>query len=124
MGSVRSHQTGPASSASTTRMIEIPVRSSPAMIARCVGAAPRHRGSREACTLSGYLNSANTEAGRICPYAATTIKSAWSSVNALSSLSDRKFSGCLTSTPAASARSLIALWRDFRPRPAGRSGWV
>ncbi len=32
-------------------MIETPVRSSPAMIARSIGAAPRQRGSSDGCTL-------------------------------------------------------------------------
>ena len=33
-------------------MIETPVPSSPAMIARSIGAAPRHRGSSDGCTFS------------------------------------------------------------------------
>jgi hypothetical protein len=33
-------------------MIETPVSSSPAMIARSTGAAPRQRGSSDGCTLS------------------------------------------------------------------------
>ena len=43
------------------------------MTARCTGAAPRWRGSSDACTLmrpSGGVSS--TAAGRILPYAATT----------------------------------------------------
>ena len=35
-----------------TRMIVTPVRSSPAMIARSIGAAPRQRGSSDGCTFS------------------------------------------------------------------------
>ena len=35
-----------------TRMIETPVTSSPAMIARSTGAAPRQRGSSDGCTFS------------------------------------------------------------------------
>ena len=35
-----------------TRITQTPVRSSPAMIARSIGAAPRQRGSSEGCTLS------------------------------------------------------------------------
>ncbi len=41
----------PASSAFTTRMIVTPVVVSPAITARCTGAAPRYFGSSEACTL-------------------------------------------------------------------------
>ena len=45
-------QTGPLSSPAVRIMIETPVRSSPAMIARSTGAAPRQRGSNDGCTLS------------------------------------------------------------------------
>ena len=41
----------PASSSFTTRMIVMPVSGSPAMMARWIGAAPRYRGSSDACTL-------------------------------------------------------------------------
>ena len=39
--------TGPESSPSSSFMIEVPVVSSPAMIARSIGAAPRQRGSSD-----------------------------------------------------------------------------
>ena len=42
---------GPASSSCTTRMIVTPVTGSPAITARCTGAAPRYFGSSDACTL-------------------------------------------------------------------------
>ncbi len=42
---------GPSSSPAVRRMMLTPVRSSPAMIARSTGAAPRQRGSSDGCTL-------------------------------------------------------------------------
>ena len=44
--------TGPESRPAVSRMIETPVSTSPAMIARSIGAAPRQRGSSDGCTLS------------------------------------------------------------------------
>jgi hypothetical protein len=47
-------------------MIDTPVRSSPAMMARSIGAAPRQRGSSEGCTLSS--SNADSSGSRIsCP---------------------------------------------------------
>jgi hypothetical protein len=43
--------TGPSSSPSLMRITCTPSTSSPAMIARWIGAAPRQRGSRDACRL-------------------------------------------------------------------------
>ena len=48
-GSVTMPYTGPASSSRTSRKVVAPVMSSPAMIARWTGAAPRHAGSSEKC---------------------------------------------------------------------------
>ena len=52
IGSTACAHTGPLSSPAVTRMIDTPVRSSPAMIARSIGAAPRQRGSSDGCTFS------------------------------------------------------------------------
>ena len=41
--------TGPVSNPSSNRNVLAPVTWSPAMIARCTGAAPRHAGSSEKC---------------------------------------------------------------------------
>ncbi len=50
------------------RMTLAPVKASPAMIARWIGAAPRQRGSREACRLNEpSLGASSTSAGRIWP---------------------------------------------------------
>ena len=43
--------TGPVSRPSSMRITMTPVSLSPAMMARWIGAAPRHRGSRDACRL-------------------------------------------------------------------------
>ena len=47
----RASMTGPVSSPASMRMMQTPVRLSPARIARATGAAPRQRGSSEAWTL-------------------------------------------------------------------------
>ena len=49
--------TGPASSSSTRRITETALSSSPAMIARSIGAAPRQRGSRDGWTFSQFARS-------------------------------------------------------------------
>ena len=50
--SVRVPSSGPVSSPSSSRNVVAPVTSSPAMIARCTGAAPRQAGSSEKCRLT------------------------------------------------------------------------
>ena len=56
-------------------MIVTPVSASPAMIARSIGAAPRHRGISEGCTFS--ISSSESSGSRIsCPNAHTTPTSA------------------------------------------------
>ncbi len=68
MRSVITPNVGPASIASTMRNVVAPVTSSPAQIACCTGAAPRHAGRQEKCRLtqpSGGMSSA--EAGSSAP---------------------------------------------------------
>ena len=60
IGQVSRSHTGPASRRSTTRMIEIPDSTSPARIACWMGAAPRQRGSKDACTLMLFVAAAST----------------------------------------------------------------
>src|SRR5262245_38171110 len=116
--------TGPVSSPASMRMIEIPVSRSPARIARWIGAAPRQRGSREAWILSAPRGATvRKDAGRITPYAATTMTSGRCSRSALNSASPRR-SGCATRSPCARATRFTALGVGCMPRPAGRSGWV
>ena len=57
-----------------SRMTQTPVRSSPAMIARSIGAAPRQRGSSEGWTFS--IGSSESSGSRISwPKAQTTTAS-------------------------------------------------
>src|SRR3989338_1460405 len=62
----------PASNEAFILIIERPVFLSPFIIAQLIGAAPRYRGKRDACTLSaqrrGILKMLD---GKICPYAIT-----------------------------------------------------
>src|SRR4051794_15690780 len=104
-------------------MIDTPVSSSPAMIARSTGAAPRQRGSSDGCTLSisqrlssGSLSSA--------PYAHTSTISG--SAAAMRSTASGPFtlSGWATSMPSARAATAAGGGASLRPRPRRRSGRV
>ena len=60
--------TGPVSSPSSIFITMTPVSASPAMIARLIGAAPRQRGSSEACRLNAPRGKASRIGfGRISP---------------------------------------------------------
>ncbi|MYK88262.1 MAG: hypothetical protein F4018_07900 [Acidobacteria bacterium] len=68
MGRVRRANVGPASISRTSRMIVTPVSVSPAMIARCTGAAPRYFGSSEGWMLMvRSRGAASTASGSIRP---------------------------------------------------------
>ena len=68
MGTRSARQTGPVSSPSSMRMTVAAVSVSPAMMARWMGAAPRQRGSAEACRLrQPWRGAASTGLGRISP---------------------------------------------------------
>ena len=113
-------------------MIETPVRSSPAMIARSTGAAPRQRGSSEGCT---FRSSCSESSGSLmsAPNAHTTTTGreedrspAPASASAISARASAELtlSGCSTASPRASARSRTGGALRLLPRPAGRSGRV
>ena len=58
----------PVSRPSSIRMMVTPDSASPAITARLIGAAPRQRGSSEACTLKQpSLGASSTALGRISP---------------------------------------------------------
>ena len=78
-------QTGPESSPAVTRMIDTPVCSSPAMIARSTGAAPRQRGSSDGWTLS-ISKSDSSGSLMSAPNAHTTTTSAPGAAIALARL--------------------------------------
>jgi hypothetical protein len=59
---------GPVSSPTSIRMIVMPVSLSPARIARCIGAAPRQRGSSDPWMLKQPCRGASRMGlGRISP---------------------------------------------------------
>ena len=100
-----------------------PVRSSPAIIARSIGAAPRHRGSSDGWTLriscsdsSGSLISA--------PNAHTT--SASGSAAAIVARASSSLTVAVWASSSSSSRAVSATGGDCnrRPRPRGRSGRV
>ena len=68
MATVSRIATGPVSSPASMRMTQTPVCASPAMIARCTGAAPRQRGNSEAWRLKAPASVASSaRCGRMRP---------------------------------------------------------
>ena len=68
MGSRCMAMTGPVSRPSSIRMRATPVFASPWAMAHWMGAAPRKRGSSEACTLTQpCVGTSSTSLGRIFP---------------------------------------------------------
>ena len=73
MGTRTTSSIGPVSSPASICISVMPVSASPASSARWIGAAPRQRGSSEACTLMHPCRGqARIAGGRMRPYAATT----------------------------------------------------
>jgi len=114
-------------------MMVMPVTSSPASMARWIGAAPRQRGRSDAWTLrQPWRGRSSTSCGRIRPYAATTIASGAAASSASRAKrassakrpSRRRPFGCATAMPCSRANAFTGEATSFRPRPAGRSGWV
>src|SRR5262245_29075171 len=68
--------------------------------------------------------SVSAAAGRINPYATTTIRSGDQSSSALRPSGVRRVAGCAIGSARSAASSLTGEARSSRPRPAGRSGWV
>ena len=125
MGHVNLYSMSPVSKPTSIFMIVTPVSASPAHRARCIGAAPRQRGSREPCTLiQPRRGISSTAFGRIKPYATTTITSASRSATSCWFSCGRKEAGWKTGSPCSSASTFTGLGISFLPRPAGRSGWV
>ena len=125
--SIRSRSTasvGPSSRPSVIRITATPVTLSPAMIARWIGAAPRQRGSSEACRLKApSLGASSTSRGRIWPNATTTAASSPSAANAAISSGARIEAGVRTAIPCASAKACTGEGVSFLPRPRGAGGW-
>src|ERR1700730_2464458 len=124
MPTLRCAYTGPVSRPLSIRMIDTPVSSSPARIACAMGAAPRQRGSRDACTLIAPKRGRSSRgSGRICPYAATTMTSGAVDRMASTAPVSRMRDGASTSIPACAATSRIGRGAGA-PRLPGRSGCV
>src|SRR3954454_1695546 len=101
-------------------MIVTPVSSSPAIIERSAGAAPRQRGRSDGWTLS-ISKSESSGSLMSAPKAQTQTTSGATSAMRGSSLT---LSGWCTSRPSSRARAATGGAVSLRPRPAGRSGRV
>src|SRR5882672_145948 len=100
-----------------------PVVASPASSACWMGAAPRHRGSSDACTFTQPSRGhASTPGGSKRPYATTSRSGAGPRRSRISAV--RNVGGCKTSTPSSRAATFTGEGVRRRPRPAGRSGCV
>ena len=101
-----------------------PLTASPAQMARCTGAAPRHRGSKEKCRLIQPPGTASSNAcGKSMPKATTAATSA-SRARTWATSSSSAFAGFSTGRPSWSARLATGEAVSFLPRPAGASGRV
>ena len=90
-----------------------------------IGAAPRQRGSSEACKFRHAIFGASSTAfGKICPYAITTITSGLSATISATASGARIRTGCSTGTPYCSASTLIFGAVSSSLRPTGLSGCV
>ena len=117
--------TGPVSRPSSMRMTMTPVSASPAMMARATGAAPRQRGSSEACRLrqpSGGASRIGSAAG-----SARRRRRRRHRRRARRSVRPRRppsgVAGVTTGMPKRSATSCTGDLRSAMPRPAARGGW-
>ena len=104
-------------------MIDTPVSSSPASIARSTGAAPRQRGSSDGCRFS---ISCSDSSGSLISAPKAQIAIASGSAAAIRSLACSAFtsSGWKTSMPSSRAVSATGGAASLRPRPRGASGRV
>ena len=115
--------TGPVSKPASILNVEAPVTSSPAMIARCTGAAPRHCGSNEKCRLIQPCSGMpSISAGTRPPYATTGMQAG--AIRRSSSAMSASFAGLSTRSPRDSANAATGDGVRIRPRPAGASGRV
>ena len=106
-------------------MVVTPAISSPAMTAHWIGAAPRQRGSSEACTFrQPKRGMASTSAGSSMPYAATHTTSGSSAASAACSSASRNVRGQRTGMPRRSASAFTGLATNCLPRPRTASGRV
>jgi len=106
-----------------SRITQTPVRFSPAMIARSIGAAPRQCGSSEGWMLSsGHSESSGSRT--IWPKAQTMTASGRTARIRASDSSSLTAPVCSSSMPSSVATSAAGGDCMRRPRPLGRSGGV
>ena len=123
--SVSVPSTGPVSRPSSRTKVVAPVTSSPAMTARCTGAAPRHAGSSEKCRFTQPCTGTSSAArGTSAPYATTGQQSGAIAVRRSRKSGSRGVGGVSTSRPCSSATSLTGEGARVRPRPLRASGRV
>ena len=123
IGSCRTNAVGPESSPAVIWKIVTPVTSSPAMIARSIGAAPRQRGSTDGCTFS-IVNRDSSGSLISWPNWQTAIMSGAASSMRASDASSLTVSAWCSSRPRSRAARATGGGDTLRPRPAGRSGGV
>ena len=114
--------TGPASSPAVTPMIVAPVRSSPAMIARSIGAAPRQRGISEGCTFSIRARSAAARAISWPKAQTATTSGSTAAAPRRTPARSRSLSGAAPGPARARPRRRAAATACGRGRGGGRAG--
>ena len=114
----------PVSISCFSRNVVTPVRVSPSIIARFIGAAPLYCGSSEACRLTvPNLGIFHTASGNIRK-ATTICKSAPKALSVSMKSSSLRLVGCNRGNLFSKANSLTGENRTFCPRPTGLSGTV
>ena len=123
MDVLASARTSPVSKPSSICIMPTPVSVSPAMIARWIGAAPRHLGNNDACTFKQpSFGASKISCGRINPYATTMAASRFNSANSAFTSSARNDLGVRAGMPKRFASACTGQGRSFWPRPAGFGG--
>ena len=124
IGWVSCPKMSPASSSGTSWKTLAPVRSSPAMIARWTGAAPRQRGSSEKCRFIQPSRGAESSGSRTRPpYATITPRSGAIAVTASVASPDRRLA-FRSLRPSSSAARATGVGVRMPRRPTGESSRV
>ena len=115
----------PVSSPASICIVVSPVFLSPSRIAHCIGAAPRHLGRSEACTLmQPYFGNASISSDKICPNATTTITSQGMSLRIFINSGSFTRCGVYTGMSCDTASSFTGVKTSFPLRPLALSGCV
>ena len=114
---------GPVSNPGSINIIQTPLSLSPSMIVLWIGAAPRQRGSSEACILRHpSFGIFKTAGGNISPYAATTKASKLKDDSVSWASGVFRETGVVTEIPWSSANLWIGVFCNFFPLPTGLGG--